>query len=408
MSTAPIVVAPPEGWPQIDGLVPSEALAAALGQSVATALDLEGWQEGTALEETLTRVRAAIERSIRDECRLRETIRSNILAKLHEFPAAPAAAGVYHVSDAELRAARRSRLLSGEATACEGVSTGHDSLTATVVGIGVCLVRYDGLINSWRSNFFRHDYDSRVADPIANLKSLLDRRSKRNSPGPPASNEDADPIHALLRRGFMAAAERRALLEKASTRWRIGGGVPAPLELITGSGSMELIDLALPMLDELLLKNTRWVFVPSSLSRRAWLTVANALESQEVAIFQNGRPMLDEIIEAATYAPGYRRKVERFASRLGENTVIGAFRATRYAPSQLFVAHADQAVEAGVLAMADASLQPHRGTPLLLELARLGAATGLGTEAFQGIIEASYARIRASELFQSGRVTITE
>lgn len=401
MSTSPVVVAPPEGWPQIDGLVPGAALADALGQTISAALDLGGWRDGVALEDLLTRVRSGVERSIRNESRLRSTIRANILAKLHEFPAAPAAAGVYPVSDAVLRSAKRSRLLPGDATACEGVCTGHDSLTASVVCIGVCLVRYDGTINSWRSTFFRHDYDVRTSDPVAILKTVLDRRNRR---GEPAANDEQDPISTLLRRGFMAAAERKALLEKASTRWRIGGGVPAPLELLTGSGSMDLIDLALPMLDELLLQHTRWVFLPSSLSNRAWMTVANALEPQEVAIFQDGRPMLDAIIETANYAPTYRRKVERFAARLGLKTVIGAFRATRFSPPQLFIAHADMAVEAGVLAMADASLQPHRGSPLLLELARLGAAAGLGIEAFQGIVEASYARARASEMFHPGRV----
>jgi hypothetical protein len=400
----PIVVAPPEGWPQTDGLVPTAALARALGQTVATALDLKDWNEGVALEDLLTRVQTAVDRSIRDEAKLQSSIRSNILDKLTAFPDAPAAAGVYPIPDSLLCSARRNTLLTGQVTGCEGVCTGHDSLTATVLGIGVCLVRYDGTLNSWRSTFLRHDYDAQNPDPIGHLRNVLTRRQSRSDRGADDPMAALDPIHTLLRRGFMAAAERRALLERTDTRWRMGGGVPAPMELLTGSGSMDLVDLALPLLDELLLKHDRWVFLPTTLSNRAWLTVANALKPGEVAIFQKGKPMLDAMIESATYAPGYRRKVDRFAAKLGEKTVVGAFRATGYAPPHVFVAHADRSVEAGVLAMADASLQPHRGTPLLLELARIGASVGLGSDAFRGIVEASYIRARASEMFQVGRV----
>ena len=136
------------------------------------------------------------------------------------------------------------------------------------------------------------------------------------------------------------------------------------------------------MLERLLLKDTRWVFLPATLSNRALLTVANALAPGELAVFQTGKPMLEAVIEAATYAAGYRKRVEAFAQTLGAATVVGGYRATRYAPAQLFVAHADMAVEAGMLAMADGGLNPHKGFPLSLELAALGARTGLGLEAF--------------------------
>ena len=78
--------------------------------------------------------------------------------------------------------------------------------------------------------------------------------------------------------------------------------------------------------------------------------------------------------------------------------MLGGFRATRYAPARLFVAHAERAAEAAVIALADASLQPHRGHPLLLDLAALGAQSGLGVEAFRGVIESAYARAGATGL----------
>ncbi len=384
-------------------LVPAAAVEAALGETVRDALDLGGWGTGPGLEDLLAHVHDAVAKSVAEEAGLGEAIRDRVLAELHRFPDAPASAGVYPVSEKHLADARRNLLLPGNVTACDAVSAGHDGLTATVVSIGVCLVRYDGAMNSWRSSFLRHDFDARAADPVGQLRTVLDKRSARTDPA-----AEPDPIHTLLRRGFMAAAERKALLERAASRWKLGHGVPAPMELLTGSGSMDLIDQTFPVLDALLLGDTRWVFVPEKLSNRALLTVANALRPGELAVFQTGKPAVEAIIETANYAAGYRKKVEAFATKLGAATVVGGFRATRYSPPQLFVAHADRAVEAGILAMADGGLNPHRGFPLALELAGLGARTGLGLDAFRGVVEAAYAKARATQLFTPGRVLVEE
>jgi hypothetical protein len=138
------------------------------------------------------------------------------------------------------------------------------------------------------------------------------------------------------------------------------------------------------------------------------LTVANALRPGELAVFQTGKPMVEAIIETANYPASYRKKVEAFAKKLGESTVVGGFRATRHSPPQLFVAHKDRAVEAGIVAMADGGMNPHRGFPLSLELAGLGARTGLGVDAFRGVVEAAYAKARATQLFTPGRVLVEE
>ena len=82
----------------------------------------------------------------------------------------------------------------------------------------------------------------------------------------------------------MAAAERTALLEKATSRWKIGHGVPAPLELLTGAGRMDLVDLTLPVLERLLVADSRWVFLPATLSNRTLLTLANAIMNSQAYI----------------------------------------------------------------------------------------------------------------------------
>ena len=78
--------------------------------------------------------------------------------------------------------------------------------------------------------------------------------------------------------------------------------------------------------------------------------------------------------------------MQAFADRAGAAFVVGGFRATPHAPAQLFVAHAEHALDAGIIAMADAALQPHRGWPLLLELAAL---TAPAVEQFVGGLEAA-------------------
>jgi hypothetical protein len=389
----PLVVTDPERF------LTAEAISQALGQSVRQALDLEGWDQSLGLEKLLDQVPRAVGRSVAREQRLYAHIRRHVLPRLRAFPDSPAAAGVYRVQERHLRDARRNLLLSGATAAADGVGAGHEGLAATLVALGIALVRYDGALRSWRTTFLRHDFDARVRRPLDEIRGVLDRRARRR-----AEDGERDRLTYLMRRAFMAAAERKALLERGAARWRMGHGVPAPLELLTGSGSMELIDEVLPVLEALLLTEKRWVFLPDWSANPALLTLANALEPGQLAVLQKGKPALEDLVERGTFDAARKRRVEAFAARAGEAFVVGGFRATADAPAQLFFAHAEHALQAGTLALADAALQPHKGFPLLLELARLAAHNGLGVEAFNGLVEAAYAKASARGLFTRGRV----
>jgi hypothetical protein len=393
--------APPEAAEEPEALLPVAAIAQALGQSLQEALDLARWDTGGDLASLLTRVEQTVCRSVREEERLAGVVRGAVLSRLPSFPDAPPQAGVYAVPERLVRDARRNVLLAGNLTAADAACTGHDGLAAALTCVGVTLVRYDGRVNSWRTTFLRRDYDARHGDPLREVREVLNRRAERGTDGPGAGR---DRLSYLLRRGLMAAAERKALLERTATRWRLGHGIPAPLELLTGSGCMPLLDEVLPVLDQLLLQETRWVFVPDNLSSPALATLANALRPGELAVFQKGKPLLQTMVEQGTYDAAHRRRVHAFAERAGAALVVGGFRATPQAPARLFVAHTDHALEAGVLALADAGLQPHRGWPLLLELATLTARHGLGVAAFSGLIETAYARARGGHLFTTDRV----
>lgn len=389
--------ASPEMLPP-EPIMTSATLEEALGQTLREALDLQQWDDHAGLQIMLERIPSAIKKSVLTERKLHQAIRHNILQDLRLVPDAPPGVGVYTVDEKHQKAARRNILLAGRVTAAEGANTGHDGVTATLVAVGVCLTRYDGAMHSWKTTFLRHDYSADHKDVVEGLRQFLDRRAARGS----VNNRDQ--ITSLLRRGIMASMERKALLQRTTTPWRFGHGVPTPLEILTGSGSMELIDEMLPVLEQLLLQEKRWVFVSERDANRALLTIAGALEAGQIAILQKGKLVLQDMVERGTYDPVRKAKVLTFAEKLGESMIVGGFRATRSAPAQLFFAHAEHALEAGVIALADAALQPHRGYPLLLELARLGAKTGLGVESFGSLVEAAYSKERASSQFSSGRI----
>jgi hypothetical protein len=188
----------------------------------------------------------------------------------------------------------------------------------------------------------------------------------------------------------------------------MGYGVPAPYDLLTGSGSMGLIDAVLPTLENLLLAEKRWVFIPDSLSIRAFAHIAAALPEKHLAIIQKAKPTFEAIVEGGHYESAYRAKVRKFVEKAGDSIVIGGFRATPFAPAQLFFAHAEHAIHAGLIAMADAELQPHRGFPLLLELAGIGCKTSLGIDAFRGMVESTYAKAGAANSYSPEGVVLPE
>ncbi len=381
--------------------VPStKEIERALGLTVAKALDLNDWDEKGGLENLFTSVDTHITSAVRRENYLRTQVRNEVLGILETFPDAPEEAGVYSISDNQLRDAYRHILLRGEVTAVDGASQGHDSLVATLVTIGVSLIRYDGNLNTWKSTFFKHDYDIKNLEPLEEVRRVLNRRAQQHED----SNDllTSDLLNSLLRRGFMAAAERKALLQKTATQWRFGHGLPIPLEILVGT--TDLIDEMLPLLDQLLLQENRWVFLPSHLAGKAFTTLANALDIQEVGIFQKGKALFANMLKIAHLPLLYRDRIEEFAEEVGQKIVVGGFRATSHAPGQIFIAHAEHAISAGILALADAALQPFRGFPLLLELAGLSAKMALGVDAFRGIVESAYVKAGAANLYSDERL----
>jgi hypothetical protein len=96
--------------------------------------------------------------------------------------------------------------------------------------------------------------------------------------------------------------------------------------------------------------------------------------------------MLDQsssLVAASRYA-------RRFAQDIGPQIVLGLCRASPVAPPCAFYAHVDHALEAGHIVLADATLQEHRGRPLLLDLAAALCRATFSADTFEASVQLAY------------------
>jgi hypothetical protein len=166
----------------------------------------------------------------------------------------------------------------------------------------------------------------------------------------------------------MSYAERATLLRRSNAAWRMGHGNPIPYELLTGSGSMELLAAAIDVLEELV-DYQQFVFVPSAIKDRVLLTLGAALWPLQYAVVYTGETAMRRVVAAGHYSGDWHRRAERFVDRVGPKIAIGVYRAGPHSPATPFFAHVDRVHEAAHVAMADSLLQEHRGFPLSIDLA---------------------------------------
>lgn len=373
----------------LDGdLVPATLFRQAFGESVASALDLNTWQPGPNLQDLYERLEAEVQKAVGEERSFRSRTRAMVLPKLRTRPEAPPGAGVYQVTMDQLARVHKGLLFNGGVEACDGTCVTHETLPLTIVQIGISLVSYQGDQGSWVQRLFRRDLRVGGRDPVADALAVLEHRRNRDLDNPTGSGRDK--LSELARRGIMTYAERAVLLTKSDALWRMGHGIPAPYELITGSGSMEFLERSLDVLSELLLKHKRYVFVPSEAS--AFMrTLGDALNPLEFAIVDYGAEQMSGIVERGKYDPRYKRLVRDFMIEVGSRMVAGVFRASLLAPARVFYAHVDFAPDAAAIALADSTLQEHRGFPLLIDISDAVCRSTFGADAFADAVRVAYA-----------------
>lgn len=369
--------------------VDAASFEAAFGEPLARALDLRTWQPGDDFGVILAELRRQIGQSVAQEGRLYEEIRRSIFPRLATRHLAIPGAGVYRVTSEQLAQTHRGLLLNGGVEACDGTVSIHDALPLTIIRLGACLVSYDGKQNTYSQQLFRRDLQLDEGNPVARLTDLLDQRRAR---GGVDATEHWDALSELSRRGIMAYAERALLLRESKAIWRMGHGSPMPVELLSGSGNMELLQAGLAVVRELVEEHRRFVFVPSTPRERDWLTLGQALQPLEFAIVGSTQDRLQRIVDATHYfSPLYRELAQQFVDTVGSQIAFGVYRVWEAAPVGMFYAHVDHAAEAALVAMADSALQRHRGFPLLIDLAARWCRTQFGGDTLRGVAQEAYA-----------------
>jgi hypothetical protein len=303
-------------------------------------------------------------------------------------------------------------LFNGGVEACDGTRHVHDTLPLTIYQIGVALVSYRGDRGTWQQRLFRRDLRQRGGDPLEETLRVLEHRAGRS-----ALNHEspADRLGELGWNTLMQYAERAILLRRSPAVWRMGHGNPVTYELLTGADLLELMVAGTRVLRELIEGHRKFVFVASEPRERFLLTIGQALLPLQYAIvctledrLRNwfhqrrftGDSALDwdgELLPAAAWIP-------RFLERVASQVVVGLYRATRWAPAQMFYAHRDHAHTAAHIVLADSMLQDQRGFPLLIDLADHVCRAVFGNR-LQYLTETAYAAAGAPWRYFSERTT---
>lgn len=366
----PVTSTPPEAQISEAELpaVQASDFAVAFGESLEQALDLNTWRPGSELASMYERLQSEVADAVRRENELHREIRRRIFPLLETRPGSPIGAGVYQTTVEQVETVHSQLLFNGGVEACDGTIETHDTLPVTVTQIGVSLVSYRGDQGSWGHRLFRRDLRSTTGSAIDETIDLLERRRSRSGIDQPTKR---DQLSDLARRGIMAFAERSVLLNRSTAVWRMGHGNPLAYELVTGSGSPQLCSMGIALLQDLV-QFEKFVFVPSGPKQRELLTIGGALRPFEYAIVDTLQAQLERIAQGhyrGEHWQAARTAVETLVREASDKVVIGVYRASQFAPPQVFYSHIDHAHEAALIAIGDSVLQEHRGFPMLIDLA---------------------------------------
>lgn len=366
---------------------------AAFGEPLDRVLDLDTWFRGTDIASVYERIEvdARIGQALSREDVATRAIRDEILPRLRDRsrPGAPPLAGLWPVGVDDLEKVHRGTLFAGRVDACDSTVQVHESLALTIIQIGIALVGYQGEEGTWSHRLYRRDLHATPGGAVELARQLLDLREVRSPRGPDDSRNE---ITELGRRGITAYAERAVLTRMSTAEWRMGRGSPAPYELLTGAGAMDLVLPSLDLLSELLLEHRRFVFLPTR-GHRPLLTLGRALAPLEFAVVHRLHTYIEDMVERGHLRGERLRRARDFVGTAGQEVAVGVLRASRIAPPYVFYAPAEPQLcaQAAVIALADAVIQEHRGYPMLLDMAQQFCNAAFGREEFLGPIQAAYA-----------------
>jgi len=384
----------------------------AFDQELEATLDLAAWSAGPDLEELYVRLADEVGEALKQQTRVRDALRREIIPALADYVPTRDRHHVRHgrVTVEQVERTHRRLLFPGHVEAVDGTSVTHDTVALTVTSLGISAVSYLGDQGTWQQRLYRRDLRYRPKDVVEEARALLDARSRRG-----AVDQEQNPLSELARRALMEWGERTVLLDGCRADWRMGHGTPATFQLLTGSGLMSYDPperphlRLLPHFDHLLRRFIdefrNWVFVASEPSERLLLTLGHALEPLEYLVVGSMAERLRAIVERGRYGPSDAKLAAALLDHIGPSIVVGVYRAAGAAPPHVFYAHETMADEAAVIAIADSTLQEHRGFPLLIDLADRVCKSYFDAQTFQDLVGVAYAESGAPYMYQGERRT---
>ena len=397
--------------PEVD----AGTIAAAFGEPLDHLLDTRAWHYADDLGRLYERLSSEVQAAVGQEKRVYEPFRQEVFPRLAQRAGAPPGAGHHPVSEQELKEITYGLLFNGQVVASDASLYPYDTLPLTVVQIAVSTVVYQGAASSWVQRLYRRDLRVSPDNVVDEALALLERRERREALDHPPRR---DYLSRIATRAIAAYAERAILLEQAGDRWLLGHGSPAPFELITGSGSMDLMVHGTRLLEHLITQHQRFVYVPSAPKHRLLQSLGHALRPLEYAIVQWLNEYLEPVfahgqwrgtVSADTRVDGRRVSaaewIQRFRDQVTAQVVVGIYRASPLAPARVFYAHRDFAHVAARIALADSVLQWQRGFPLLLDLADHSCSTLFGGHALREAVDVAYTRAGAPWEYLAERAT---
>jgi hypothetical protein len=391
----------------------AEQFRESFGEDLGQTLDLATWRTDVNLTDEYQRIETEVRLAVEKEGEYQRHIRRDIFPRL-QWGDVPGC-GKHEIPLADIESVHRGLLFNGGVEACDGTNQDHDTLPLTIHQIGVSLVSYAGDRGTWRQRLFRRDLRLSNRDPVEEVLELLERRGRRAAVN--HSNRH-DAFSELFQRALMSYAERAILLHHAKAVWRMGHGSPAPLELLTGGGLVELMVQATRIVRELVEQQQKFVFVASEPKERALMTIGQALHPLEYAIVQTLEDRIAHALDMVHFGDssgadlrwdGERLTPQgwlaRFRDQVAPRVVVGVYRASLIAPPQVFYAHADHADVAARIAVADSVLQQERGFPLLIDLADRVCGSIYGGGSLHDLTAAAYAARGVPWRYLSERAT---
>ncbi len=410
MSEPPTLEVLPVSRPR--GATP-EAFAECFNESLEEVLDLRSWHTGTNLAVEYQRIAEAIEQAVRSESEHEKRVREQVVEKLATLPGSPPEAGCWAVPIEQIREVHQGLLFNGSTECCDGTVQIHESLALTIYQIGACLVSYAGHQGTWSTRLFRRDLTQNHGDPVQETLALLQARSQRAGLNQP---DRRDGLSELAERAIMSYAELAVLVHHAQAPWRLGHGSPAPYQLLSGAGNPDIMIRSVRLMRQLIEDHQRFVFVASEPSDRAFLTIGQALRPCEYAVVGTLDQRIRRYVEGLRFShrvtvdDAWDGKpmtpevwVDRFLDEVAPQVVVGVYRASRWAPPQLFYAHRKYVHLAARIALADSVLLANRGFPALIDLADRTCASVYGGGSLQEIADTAYARLGVGFRYMSER-----